>query len=174
MGSSSVCVSLYALGRSNQLAIVESSTSEWLEIRDPVCISFATLYLYWILTHHLCAQSTQTLLTKVPETTAEEFNLAAYAASEAFKSWRKTSILTRQKFLLELVHSLHRDTRLDAFDSFQTEIRKNAESITESMTLEQGKTITDAHGDLHRGLQAVQAAASVTTGLMGEKLEGRC
>jgi len=42
------------------------------------------------------------------------------------------------------------------------------------MTLEQGKTITDAHGDLHRGLQAVQAAASVTTGLMGEKLEGRC
>ena len=61
---------------------------------------------------------------------------------------------------------------LDALYSFQAEIRKNADAIAESMTLEQGKTITDAHGDLHRGLQAVQAAAAVTTNLIGEKLEG--
>ncbi|KAF8335456.1 methylmalonate-semialdehyde dehydrogenase [Cantharellus anzutake] len=113
---------------------VESSTSKWLEIHDP---------------------STQTLLTRVPETTAEEFNAATDAASEAFKSWSKASLLTKQKFLLD----------------FQAEIRKNSDAIAESMTLEQGKTLTDAHGDLHRGLQVVQAAAAVTTTLMGEKLE---
>ncbi|GAB1525374.1 hypothetical protein RhiTH_008534 [Rhizoctonia solani] len=55
---------------------VESKTEKWIDVHDP---------------------STQTVLTRVPETTADEFNAAVDAASQAFKTWSKTSILTRQR-----------------------------------------------------------------------------
>jgi Aldehyde dehydrogenase family len=58
----------------------ESKTDRWTQVLDP---------------------STQTPLSKVPETTEEEFNRAVEAASDAFKTWSRTSILTRQKFALE-------------------------------------------------------------------------
>ncbi|KAF8303308.1 methylmalonate-semialdehyde dehydrogenase [Clavulina sp. PMI_390] len=113
----------------------ESKASKWIDIHDP---------------------STQTLLTRVPETTPEEFDAAVASSAEAFKSWSKTSVLTRQKFLID----------------FQRALRENADVIAQSITLEQGKTITDAHGDLHRGIQVVEAALAFTNTLMGNKLEG--
>jgi len=48
-------------------------------------------------------QSTQTLLTRVPETTMDEFDQAVDAASQAFKTWSKQSVLSRQRFALEYV-----------------------------------------------------------------------
>jgi malonate-semialdehyde dehydrogenase (acetylating) / methylmalonate-semialdehyde dehydrogenase len=60
----------------------ESKTDKWIQVLDP---------------------STQTPLSKVPETTEEEFNRAVEAASDAFKTWSSTSILTRQRFALEYV-----------------------------------------------------------------------
>jgi malonate-semialdehyde dehydrogenase (acetylating) / methylmalonate-semialdehyde dehydrogenase len=61
---------------------VESKASKWIEVHDP---------------------STQTVLSRVPETTESEFEDAVGAAKEAFKSWRKTSVLTRQRFAMEWV-----------------------------------------------------------------------
>ncbi|TFK77243.1 methylmalonate-semialdehyde dehydrogenase [Pluteus cervinus] len=113
---------------------VESKATEWIDVVDP---------------------STQTLLSKVPQTTSSEFDQAVDAASQAFKTWSKTSVLTRQRFVLELQHLL----------------RQNSEAIANSIVLEQGKTLADAHGDLLRGLQVVENAASITTTLMGEKIE---
>ncbi|KAI0068309.1 methylmalonate-semialdehyde dehydrogenase [Artomyces pyxidatus] len=114
---------------------VESRTSQWIDVLDP---------------------STQTLLTRVPETTSAEFDQAVDAASEAFKTWSKTSVLTRQRFVLEL----------------QRLIRENADSLATSIVLEQGKTVPDAHGDILRGLQVVEHAASAPSLLLGEKIEG--
>lgn len=68
-------------------------------------------------------------------------------------------------------------------------MRQNADAIAASIVLEQGKTLagihlplfslprlhtvfTDAHGDLLRGLQVVETAASATTTLLGDKIEG--
>ncbi|KAJ3560469.1 hypothetical protein NP233_g10821 [Leucocoprinus birnbaumii] len=113
---------------------VESKADKWLEVHDP---------------------STQAVLSKVPQTTSAEFEQAVDAASHAFKSWSKTSILTRQRFVLELQHLL----------------RKNADAIASSIVLEQGKTLADAHGDLLRGLQVVETAIAATTTLLGDKLE---
>ncbi|KAF8647903.1 hypothetical protein AX16_006435 [Volvariella volvacea WC 439] len=113
---------------------VESNTSEWIELHDP---------------------ATQTVLTRVPQTTSTEFEQAVDAASHAFKTWSRTSVLTRQRFVLEL----------------QSLIRKNFDAIAASITLEQGKTFADAQGDLLRGLQVVETAAGVTTTLMGDKIE---
>jgi malonate-semialdehyde dehydrogenase (acetylating) / methylmalonate-semialdehyde dehydrogenase len=63
---------------------VESKANKWINVLDP---------------------STQTLLSKVPETTEDEFEKAVESASEAFKTWSRTSVLTRQRFALEYVSS---------------------------------------------------------------------
>ncbi|KAL1761996.1 Aldehyde/histidinol dehydrogenase [Schizophyllum commune] len=112
----------------------ESQASEWIDVVDP---------------------STQTLLSRVPQTTQTEFEQAVNAASEAFKTWSRTSVLKRQNFVLRL----------------QQLLRENADAIANSIVLEQGKTLPDAHGDLLRGLQVVETAAAATTTLMGNILE---
>ncbi|GBE78255.1 methylmalonate-semialdehyde dehydrogenase [Sparassis latifolia] len=113
---------------------VESQTSEWIDVVDP---------------------ATQTLLTRVPETTSSEFKQAVDAASEAYKTWSRSSVLTRQRFVLELQHLL----------------RKNADAVANSIVLEQGKTIADAQGDLLRGLQVVESASGIATALLGDTIE---
>ncbi|KAJ7071172.1 methylmalonate-semialdehyde dehydrogenase [Mycena amicta] len=113
---------------------VESKTTEWLDVHDP---------------------STQTLLSRVPETTPSEFEAAVERASAAFKTWSKTSIIGRQKVAIELQHLL----------------RNNADAIATSIVLEQGKTVADAHGDLLRGLQVVETAIGCTTTLLADKVE---
>ncbi|KAJ7487442.1 methylmalonate-semialdehyde dehydrogenase [Mycena galericulata] len=113
---------------------VDSKTTEWIDVLDP---------------------STQTLLSRVPQTTPTEFEQAVDAASHAYKSWSRTSVLGRQRFALELQHLL----------------RQNADAIANSIVLEQGKTIADAHGDLLRGLQVVESAIGITSTLLGDKIE---
>ncbi|KAH8835879.1 Aldehyde/histidinol dehydrogenase [Flagelloscypha sp. PMI_526] len=113
---------------------VESSTSDWIDLHDP---------------------STQTLLSRVPQSTSAEFEQAVSAASTAFKTWSRTSVLTRQKFVMDLQHLL----------------RKNADAIASSIVLEQGKTYADAQGDLLRGLQVVETAIGVTSSLLSDKIE---
>lgn len=112
----------------------ESQATEWMDVVDP---------------------STQTLLSRVPQTTQTEFDQAVSAAEEAFKTWSRTSVLKRQSFALKL----------------QQLLKENADAIANSIVLEQGKTLPDAHGDLLRGLQVVETSAAATTTLMGEKLE---
>jgi malonate-semialdehyde dehydrogenase (acetylating) / methylmalonate-semialdehyde dehydrogenase len=69
-------------------------------------------------------------------------------------------------------------------------LRQNADTIVNSIVLEQGKTVSgmvyfngismytykilDAHGELLRGLQVVETAAGITSTLMGDKIEGIC
>lgn len=62
---------------------------------------------------------------------------AADSASEAFKSWKKSSVMHRQRILFELA-------RL---------IRENQTEIAKLITREQGKTLPDAEGDVLRGLR---------------------
>ncbi|KAF9081293.1 Methylmalonate-semialdehyde dehydrogenase [acylating] mitochondrial [Mortierella sp. AD031] len=95
---------------------IDSKTDKWIELRNP---------------------ATQEIVTLVPEATPEELKYAADSAAEAFKTWKKTSILHRQRKMLDL----------------QLLIRDNMDRIAHSITLEQGKTLADARGDVLRGLQ---------------------
>ncbi|TFK56952.1 methylmalonate-semialdehyde dehydrogenase [Heliocybe sulcata] len=113
---------------------VESKASDWIDVVDP---------------------ASQTVLTRVPETTSSEFNQAVNAAEEAFKTWRRTSVLTRQRFAMELQH----------------QIRQHGDSLATSIVLEQGKTFQDAHGDVLRGLQVVETACGIPSMLLGDKIE---
>ncbi|RUS26938.1 methylmalonate-semialdehyde dehydrogenase [Jimgerdemannia flammicorona] len=112
---------------------VESSTKKWIDVRNP---------------------ATQEVVTRVPEATPEELRAATSSAQEAFKEWRKSSVLTRQRIMMEL----------------QYLIRKHTDRIAKSIVYEQGKTLTDARGDVFRGLQVVEHACSIPTLMMGEKL----
>lgn len=114
---------------------VDSTTNEWIDVHDP---------------------SSQRLLTKVPQPSQAELTRAVDAAEQAFVGgWRDSSVLSRQKIMLNL----------------QQLIRTHMDDIAMSIVLEQGKTFPDAKGDVLRGLQVVEACCGIPNQLMGNKLE---
>lgn len=62
---------------------------------------------------------------------------AVKSSQKAFESWSQTSVLTRQQVMFRL----------------QDLIRKNMSALAKNITLEQGKTLVDAEGDVLRGLR---------------------
>lgn len=61
---------------------------------------------------------------------------AADAAAAAYKTWRNVGVQHRQRVMLKLQHL----------------IREHTEELAQSITIEQGKTLADARGDIFRGL----------------------
>lgn len=59
------------------------------------------------------------------------------SCKKAFLTWRKTSIISRQQCMFRL----------------QDLIKSNMKQLAENITYEQGKTLSDAEGDVTRGLQ---------------------
>ncbi|ELT95463.1 hypothetical protein CAPTEDRAFT_157455 [Capitella teleta] len=114
---------------------VESKASEWIDVHNP---------------------ATNEVVTRVPKATQGEMQAAVDAASEAFKSWSQTTVLTRQQCLLK----------------YQELIKLNIDKLAESITLEQGKTLEDARGDVMRGLQVVEHGCSITSLQLGETMSG--
>jgi malonate-semialdehyde dehydrogenase (acetylating)/methylmalonate-semialdehyde dehydrogenase len=96
--------------------------------------------------------ATQQVLARVPFATADEMEAAVASASEAFKTWRKTPIGARARVFLK----------------YQQLIRENMKELAAILTAEQGKTLPDAEGDVFRGLEVVEHAASVGNLQLGE------
>lgn len=94
-------------------------------------------------------------VTRVPESTDEELQQAVDSAERAFPSWRATSLLKKQQIMFKLAAL----------------VRENMNRLAYSITLEQGKTVADAKGDVLRGLQVVETACGITTQIPGEVLE---
>lgn len=107
----------------------------------------------WIDVHN---PATNEVVTRVPKSTREEMEAAVAAAREAFRSWSHTSILSRQQIMFKL----------------QNSIKANMKKLAENITLEQGKTLIDAEGDVLRGLQVVEHCCGVTSLQLGEALPG--
>nr|CAG8496253.1 9088_t:CDS:2 [Entrophospora candida] len=114
--------------------LIESKTTKWNPIYNP---------------------ATNEIITSVPEATQEELKASVESAAEAFKAWKNSSILTRQRVMLDL----------------QFLIREHTDEIAKSITEEQGKTFSDAKGDVLRGQQIVENACGITNLLLGEILE---
>ena len=81
--------------------------------------------------------ATQEVLARVPFATPDEVNAAIASAQRAFKTWRKTPIGARARIFLKL----------------QQLIRENMADLAATLTMEQGKTLLDAEGDVFRGLE---------------------
>ncbi|WP_206956937.1 CoA-acylating methylmalonate-semialdehyde dehydrogenase [Trinickia acidisoli] len=103
--------------------------------------------------------ATQEVLAHVPFATTDEVNAAVQAAHAAFASWRNTPIGARVRIMLKL----------------QALIREHMPRIAATLSAEQGKTIPDAEGDVFRGLEVVEHAASIGTlqqGAFAENVAG--
>ena len=106
----------------------------------------------WIDLHD---PATNNLVTRVPQSTDAELKAAVESAQKAFPAWRATSIITRQAIMFKFVQL----------------IRENWDRLAASITLEQGKVVADARGDVLRGLQVAEAACGITSQMTGEVLE---
>ncbi|KAI9218005.1 Aldehyde/histidinol dehydrogenase [Blastocladiella britannica] len=104
--------------------------------------------------HPIHNPATAEIVAWVPESTPDELHAAAESSAEAFNSWKKTTVLTRQQVMMNLAALVKRDT----------------DKLANMITLEQGKTVPDARGDVFRGLQVVEHAISVPSLQMGEHL----
>ena len=95
------------------------------------------------------------IIATVPMCGKEEVDEVVASAKKAFPAWRNTppneraQVLFRVKILLE-----------DAF-----------EELCLGIATEHGKTLSEARGDLRRGIEVVEFACGVPTLLMGESLE---
>lgn len=98
--------------------------------------------------------ATNDVINRVPEATLDEMNEAVDSCRQAFKTWSKTTVLTRQALMFEL----------------QRLIKRDMSKLAESITAEQGKTLADAHGDVLRGLQVVEHCCSIPSLQLGETM----
>ncbi|XP_058069431.1 methylmalonate-semialdehyde dehydrogenase [acylating], mitochondrial-like [Magnolia sinica] len=96
--------------------------------------------------------ATQEVVSQIPLTTNEEFKAAVSAAKRAFPSWRNTPVTARQRVMFKL----------------QELIRRDMDKLAMNITIEQGKTLRDAQGDVFRGLEVVEHACGMASLQMGE------
>lgn len=80
---------------------------------------------------------------------------AVRAAAKAFPPWSETPAIERARLLMKLKVLLE--------DHF--------EELAQSVTLEHGKTLAEARGDVRRGLENIEYACGAPALLMGESLE---
>ncbi len=76
--------------------------------------------------------ATQEVVARVPFATPEEVNLAVTSAREAFQTWRSTSLGARMRIMLKLQHL----------------VREHLPELAQLITLEHGKTLPDAEGEV--------------------------
>lgn len=96
--------------------------------------------------------ATNEVILKVPKSTPSEMSAAVASARTAFETWSETPVQMRQRIMLDYVQLIKRDQQ----------------KIAESITLEQGKTIPDAMGDVFRGLEIVEMSSAIGHLMMGE------
>jgi malonate-semialdehyde dehydrogenase (acetylating)/methylmalonate-semialdehyde dehydrogenase len=100
--------------------------------------------------------ATGELAAHVPLSGADDVDRAVRAAREAQPGWRATPPQERARAVLAL-----RDALL-----------AHREELTALVTADMGKTLTDADGEVGRGIESVESAAAIPHLLKGETLEG--
>jgi len=99
--------------------------------------------------------ATGEVVCRVPESTPAELAEAEEGAKTAFETWKEVPIQERQRVFLK----------------YQALIREHTEEIAHSITIEQGKTLADARGDVFRGLEVVETCCNMGTHMMGQTAE---
>ncbi|MGL5811595.1 MAG: CoA-acylating methylmalonate-semialdehyde dehydrogenase [Nocardioides sp.] len=83
---------------------------------------------------------------------AADVEAAIGAASDAFGAWSQTSVSARTKILF----------------AFRELVNANAARLAEAITDEHGKVLSDASGEVQRGLEVVEFACGIPTLLKGD------
>lgn len=93
-------------------------------------------------------------LARVPLSTKEDVERAVQAADEAFKTWSQTAVPRRARILFK----------------YQQLLVDNWEELAKLITIENGKSLSEAYGEVQRGIECVEFAAGAPTLMMGEQL----
>ena len=99
--------------------------------------------------------ATGEVLTQVPLSPAEEVHQAATAATTALHEWRRTPPVQRIQYLFALKNLLE----------------ENLDDIARTITLECGKTLDEAKGEMRRAIENVEVACGIPTLMQGTNLE---
>jgi malonate-semialdehyde dehydrogenase (acetylating) / methylmalonate-semialdehyde dehydrogenase len=91
----------------------------------------------------------------VPLSPAEEVNEAVQAAAKAFPAWRRVPVGQRIDYLFQLRRLL----------------KENFEDLARTVTIECGKTLAEARGEMVRGIENVEVACGTPTLIQGYNSE---
>ncbi|ULT56377.1 CoA-acylating methylmalonate-semialdehyde dehydrogenase [Neobacillus drentensis] len=94
------------------------------------------------------------IIAKVPLSTKEELDYAVEMAAKAFESWKKVPVTKRAKVLFK----------------FQQLLEKNKQELARIITIENGKNLSEALGEVGRGIENVEFASGAPTLMMGDSL----
>jgi malonate-semialdehyde dehydrogenase (acetylating) / methylmalonate-semialdehyde dehydrogenase len=100
--------------------------------------------------------ATQDVIGTVVDPTAEELSFVLGKAEIAYQQWQAVPLAQRQRVMLQLQHLLRQED--------------NNRLLAEWITVENGKTLADARGDVFRGLEVVETACHVAPHLLGDSL----
>lgn len=98
--------------------------------------------------------ATNQVIARVPLSTKEEIDHAVEVAAEAFKSWQKVAVPRRARILF----------------NYQQLLTRHKEELAKLITIENGKNLTEALGEVGRGIENVEFAAGAPTLMMGDSL----
>src|ERR671932_1883837 len=100
--------------------------------------------------------ATGELLGLVPLSGAADVDRAVQIAAEAFEEWREEPVTRRARRMFRL----------------QVLLEEHMEELAELCTRENGKHVDESKGEIWRGIEVVELAASMTTLMKGETLDG--
>lgn len=93
-------------------------------------------------------------LAYVPISSREDLDNAASAAKEAYKDWSKTPVPRRARILFR----------------YQQLLVEHWDELAKLVTLENGKSYSEAYGEVQRGIECVEFAAGAPSLMMGSQL----
>jgi malonate-semialdehyde dehydrogenase (acetylating) / methylmalonate-semialdehyde dehydrogenase len=94
------------------------------------------------------------IIAQVPLSTKEEVDYAVEVAAKAFEKWKNVPVPKRARVLFDF-HQL---------------LQKNKEELARIITIENGKNLSEALGEVGRGIENVEFAAGAPTLMMGDSL----
>lgn len=98
--------------------------------------------------------ATEEVLAYVPISTKEDVDRAVQAAKEAFKTWSRTPVPKRARILFK----------------YQQLLVDHWEELAKMLTKENGKSYSEAYGEVLRGIECVEFAAGAPSLMMGKQL----
>ena len=99
--------------------------------------------------------ATAEVLATVPLSPVAEVDEAARLALAAFPAWRRTPAPARIQYLFKL----------------KALMEENFEDLSRSITMENGKVLDDARGEMRRAIENVEVACGIPTMMMGDFAE---
>jgi malonate-semialdehyde dehydrogenase (acetylating)/methylmalonate-semialdehyde dehydrogenase len=99
--------------------------------------------------------ATEKVLAQVPLSTPDEVDLAAQNAARAFEQWKRVPSTERIQYLFRL-----KDLLEEHFDE-----------LAWTITIENGKTLNEAQGEMRRAIENVEVACGIPTMMQGGIIE---